>query len=220
MDRPIGGEADGVPRRRRRPVPYPGQRALDLVVCAVAAVQALLLVAVAALAVRLTSRGPVFFTQERVGMDGRPFVMVKLRTMVHRPQARTAVHDEKLVTPVGRVLRKFSLDELPQLYNVLRGEMSIVGPRPTVAYQVEQYDDRQRRRLLVRPGLTGLAGVSGRNGLTWAERIVLDLEYVERQSLWFDLSILLRTPRVLLFGVGVGEQRPDDPLARLAADDE
>jgi lipopolysaccharide/colanic/teichoic acid biosynthesis glycosyltransferase len=118
-----------------------------------------------------------------------------------------------LVTPVGRVLRRTSLDELPQLWNVVKGDMSIVGPRPTVAKQVARYDERQRGRLAVRPGLTGLAQVRGRNALTWAERIDLDLEYVRTQSVGLDLRILASTVRVVFVGEGVGGHPTDDPIA-------
>ena len=125
----------------------------------------------AALAIRLTSRGPVLFRQERVGKGGEPFEVVKFRTMVHLDEPNPLIPDPDRITRVGAFLRRFSLDELPQLLNVARGEMSIVGPRPTLAYQVERYSDRERQRLRVRPGLTGLAQVNGRNAIAWSERI-------------------------------------------------
>jgi lipopolysaccharide/colanic/teichoic acid biosynthesis glycosyltransferase len=122
--------------------------------------------------------------------------------------------DRDRITGVGRLLRRFSLDELPQLLNVVNGEMSIVGPRPTLAYQVARYDDRQRGRLTVRPGVTGLAQVRGRNAMPWAERIELDLEYVRTQSLWRDVQILWWTLAAVIRGAGVEGHPTDDPLAR------
>ena len=144
---------------------------VDVVVLALVAVPAAVLGLASALAVRLTSPGPILFRQERIGRDGVPFTMLKFRTMLDGPNP--IFPDASRITSAGRVLRRFSLDELPQLINVARGEMSIVGPRPTLAYQVERYDAQQRRRLEVRPGLTGLAQVSGRNELSWARRIDL-----------------------------------------------
>lgn len=186
-------------------------RSLDLVVLAIVAIPAAILGAACAIAVRLTSPGPILFRQERVGLDGAPFMVLKFRTMVDEPNP--IFPDASRITSAGRILRRFSLDELPQLINVARGEMSIVGPRPTLAYQVERYDDRQRHRLDVRPGLTGLAQVSGRNALSWAERIDLDLRYVEEKSVWTDLSIIGRTARALLSGEGVEGHPEDDALA-------
>ncbi len=191
--------------------PYRGKRPVDLVLLALVAVPAAALGAVCALAVRLTSSGPVLFRQERVGRDGTPFEMLKFRSM--RAGDNPIFPDADRITPVGRLLRRTSLDELPNLLNVARGEMSVVGPRPTLAYQVERYDDRQRLRLDVRPGLTGLAQVNGRNELSWPARIELDLEYVDRQSVALDLRILLATVRVLLTGSGVEGHQVDDPLA-------
>jgi lipopolysaccharide/colanic/teichoic acid biosynthesis glycosyltransferase len=191
--------------------PYRGKRAVDLIVLAGAALPALVIGAGCAAAVRLTSPGPVLFRQERVGCDGRPFMMVKFRTMFVGDNP--IVPEATRITSAGRWLRRSSLDELPNLVNVARGEMSIVGPRPTLAYQVERYDDRQRRRLAVRPGITGLAQVRGRNALTWAERIDHDLEYVDRQSVGLDLRILLSTVLVLATGSGVEGHAHDDPLS-------
>lgn len=191
--------------------PYRGKRALDLCVLAVVAVPALLVGAVCALAVKLSSPGPVFLRQERIGMGGRPFQVWKFRTMTVGDNP--IYPDATRITSVGRVLRRFSLDELPQLLNVAAGDMSIVGPRPTLAYQVERYDERQRRRLDVRPGLTGLAQVSGRNSLPWDERIELDLRYTETQSMRTDLRLILRTASTLLSGDGVEGHPTDDPLA-------
>jgi lipopolysaccharide/colanic/teichoic acid biosynthesis glycosyltransferase len=191
---------------------YRGKRALDLVLLALCAVPAVLVVAVCAVAIKVSSRGPVFFRQERVGRGARPYELLKLRTMRHAPRTSPFPVDSE-VTAVGRVLRRLALDELPQLWNVARGEMSIVGPRPTLAYQVARYTPRQRERLAVRPGLTGLAQVRGRNLLDWASRIELDLEYVERQSLHLDLGILARTLPALVRGSGVAGHPHDDPIA-------
>ncbi|MDX6568554.1 MAG: hypothetical protein QOH15_1132 [Gaiellales bacterium] len=155
-----------------------------------------------AIAVRLEDAGPVFFRQERVGQDERLFEVLKLRTMIvdaHLQGAGYAVDEgDARITRIGQLLRRTSIDELPQLWNVLRGEMSLVGPRPTLAYQVERYTDRQRRRLEVKPGLTGWAQINGRASLSWPERIELDVWYVEHRSLALDLRILLRTASVLL----------------------
>jgi lipopolysaccharide/colanic/teichoic acid biosynthesis glycosyltransferase len=178
------------------------KRALDVLGATVGLTLSAPVVAASALAVRLEDRGPVFFRQERVGQDGRLFEVLKLRTMVvnaHTQGAGYAVDKgDSRITRVGSLLRRTSLDELPQLWNVLRGEMSLVGPRPTLSYQVEQYTDRQRRRLEVKPGLTGWAQVNGRASLSWPDRIELDVWYVEHRSLALDLRILLRTVVVLL----------------------
>jgi len=163
---------------------------------------------VAALAIKLEDGGPVLYRQIRVGQDGRDFELLKLRTMVvgaERQGAGFAVdRGDPRITRVGRILRRLSIDELPQLWNVLRGDMSLVGPRPTLRYQVERYDERQRRRLDVKPGLTGWAQVNGRAALPWDERIELDLWYVEHRSLWLDLKILARTPLALFRGTYKG----------------
>jgi lipopolysaccharide/colanic/teichoic acid biosynthesis glycosyltransferase len=193
--------------------PYRGKRLVDLLLVALAALPAALLGGVGALAVRLTSPGPVLFRQERVGRDGQPFSLLKLRTM-RAVGPNPVFPDDDRITPVGHVLRRTSVDELPQLWNVARGEMSVVGPRPTLGYQVARYDERQRGRLAVRPGLTGLAQVRLRNAAPWAERIELDLDYVERQSPWLDLRILVSSVGVVLGGSGAAGHPTDDPLAR------
>ncbi len=173
-------------------------------------------IGVAALAVRLTSPGPVFFRQPRVGVDGRPFTMVKLRSMYVDAEERRAallaesdrdglmfkMHDDPRVTRVGRVLRRFSIDELPQLWNVARGDMSLVGPRPPLPSEVDQYQDQVFRRLHVRPGLTGLWQVSGRSDLSWDESVRLDLRYVDNWSVAMDLLILWKTARAVLGSSG------------------
>ena len=191
--------------------PYRGKRIVDLAVLALVAGPALVIGAACALAVRLTSPGPVFFRQERVGRDGTTFRVWKFRTMVAGDNP--IFPDASRITSAGRVLRRTSLDELPQLINVAVGEMSVVGPRPTLPYQVARYDDHQRRRLAVRPGLTGLAQVSGRNALAWGDRIDLDVRYVESQSVRTDLSIIARTFSTMLSGEGVEGHPQDDPLA-------
>jgi lipopolysaccharide/colanic/teichoic acid biosynthesis glycosyltransferase len=150
-----------------------------------------------ALAIKCDSRGPVFFRHTRVGRDGERFVPLKFRTMVEgaigQGLGTTVSEDDTRLTRVGAFLRRWALDELPQLWNVLRGEMSLVGPRPTFAYQVERYGEFQRRRLEVRPGITGWAQINGRNAISWSERIELDLWYVDHATLWLDVTILLRT---------------------------
>ena len=145
----------------------------------------------AALAIRLEGRGPVFFTQERPGLDGRIFRVAKLRTMreVNGPDGRP-LPDEVRLTPLGRILRKASLDELPQLWNVLKGELSLVGPRPLLVRYLLRYSARQARRHEVMPGITGWAQVNGRNAISWAEKLELDVWYVEHWTLWLDLKIL------------------------------
>jgi lipopolysaccharide/colanic/teichoic acid biosynthesis glycosyltransferase len=186
---------------------------LDLLVLVLLAIPAAVIGALCAAAVRVDSRGPAIYRQERIGRDGQPFTLLKFRTMITAPEGNPVFPDSDRVTRVGRLLRRTSADELPQLVNALRGEMSIVGPRPTLAYQVERYTARQRRRLLVRPGLTGLAQVRGRNAITWAERIEYDLEYVERQSLRLDLRLICATVPALVGGRGSGGHPADDPIA-------
>ena len=182
-------------------------RAADVAIAGSALVVASPLLGLAAAAVELGDRGPVLYRQTRVGRDGVDFELLKLRTMVvdaERKGAGPAVDKgDARITRAGRVLRRLSLDELPQLWNVVRGEMSVIGPRPTLAYQVERYTPRQRRRLEVKPGITGWAQVNGRAALPWEDRIELDVWYVEHRSLALDLHILLRTTRLLLSGRGL-----------------
>jgi lipopolysaccharide/colanic/teichoic acid biosynthesis glycosyltransferase len=196
---------------------YRAKRWIDLAVLCVAAVPAAAAGLGCALAVHVTSRGPILFRQVRIGRQGRPFVLLKFRTMVDVPD-NPAYPDPARITRVGRWLRRLSLDEIPQLVNVARGEMSIVGPRPTLPYQVERYDDRQRLRLTVRPGITGLAQVRGRNAIAWSERIEHDLEYLRRQSVALDLMIIWETVRELLSGRGAEGHPIDDPIARIDSD--
>jgi lipopolysaccharide/colanic/teichoic acid biosynthesis glycosyltransferase len=184
-------------------------RALDVAGAALGLAVASPFLAAAAVAIKLEDRGPVFYRQTRVGKDGADFDLVKLRTMVVDAEAQGAGlavnRGDSRITRVGRFLRATSLDELPQLVNVLRGEMSLIGPRPTLRYQVERYTDRQRRRLEVRPGLTGWAQIHGRAALPWEDRIELDVWYVEHRSPRVDLKILLRTPLALFGGTYKGE---------------
>ena len=184
-------------------------RALDVAGASLGLVLASPFLAAAAIAIKLDGGGPVLYRQQRVGKDGREFELVKLRTMVvgaERQGAGWAVdHGDPRITRVGSVLRRVSLDEVPQLWNVVRGEMSLIGPRPTLAYQVEQYTPHQRRRLDVRPGITGWAQVQGRASLPWEERIELDVWYVEHRSPSLDLKILARTPFALFGGTYKGK---------------
>ena len=181
-------------------------RAADLAIAAVGLVLLSPLLLAAAIAIKLESRGPVLYRQRRVGKDGRIFELFKLRTMRQGADpvgVGTAVTaDDPRVTRIGRFLRRYSLDELPNLINVLRGEMRIVGPRATLPAQVELYTPRQLRRLDLRPGVTGWAQIHGRAGIPWEERIELDVWYVEQRSLWLDLRILAKTPGALLGGAG------------------
>ena len=185
------------------------KRVVDAVGAAVGLVVSLPLLAAASVAIKAEDGGPVIYRQRRVGLNGVDFDLLKLRTMVvgaERQGAGWAVNaGDPRITRVGRVLRRLSLDELPQLWNVLRGDMSLVGPRPTLRYQVEQYTPRQRRRLEVKPGITGWAQVHGRARLPWDERIELDVWYVEHQSVWLDLKILALTPLALFTGTYKGE---------------
>ncbi len=183
-------------------------RALDVAIAGAGLAVTSPLIALSALAVKLGDGGPVLYRQTRVGKDGVDFELLKLRTMVVGAETQGAGYavdrGDARITRVGRLLRRTSLDELPQLWNVVRGEMSIVGPRPTLRYQVEQYDDRQRRRLEVRPGITGWAQIHGRATLSWPERIELDVWYVEHRDWKTDLVILLRTPLALFGGTYKG----------------
>ena len=192
-------------------------RALDVVGASLGLALASPFLAAGALAIKLADGGPVVYRQRRVGKYGREFELFKLRTMVvgaEQQGAGLAVNrGDPRITRAGRLLRRLSLDEVPQLWNVVCGEMSLIGPRPTLAYQVEQYTPRQRKRLDVKPGITGWAQIHGRASLPWEERIELDVWYVENRSPAVDLKILLRTPRALLGGTYKGETggwRADD----------
>jgi lipopolysaccharide/colanic/teichoic acid biosynthesis glycosyltransferase len=183
------------------------KRALDLLIAVPAAIVTAPLVLILCVLIRLESRGAPVFTQERAGLGGRPFRIYKLRTMVsgaeHIGAGLAVLQGDSRITRMGAFLRRTSLDELPNLWNVVRGEMSIVGPRPTLMGQVELYTERQRERLLVRPGISGWAQVNGRASLPWSERIELDVWYVEHRSLWLDLKILAMTARMVGGGHGL-----------------
>jgi lipopolysaccharide/colanic/teichoic acid biosynthesis glycosyltransferase len=184
-------------------------RALDAATAALGLAVASPVLAGAALAIKLDDGGPVLYRQRRVGLNGEEFDLLKLRTMVegaeHRGAGYAVNEGDPRITRVGRALRRLSLDELPQLWNVVCGDMSLVGPRPTLAYQVERYTPRQRRRLEVKPGITGWAQIHGRARLPWEDRIELDVWYVEHRSPWLDLKILARTPLALFAGTYKGE---------------
>jgi lipopolysaccharide/colanic/teichoic acid biosynthesis glycosyltransferase len=183
------------------------KRALDVALAGLAMVPAAPLMALAAVAIRLESPGHPIYRQRRVGLHGHQFDVVKLRTMVTGAEqigAGLAVDEgDTRITRVGAVLRRTSLDELPNLLNILRGEMSVVGPRPTLKVQVDQYTDRQRLRLEARPGLTGWAQVNGRASLPWPERIELDIWYLEHASLRLDLKIIALSARMAVTGHGL-----------------
>ena len=192
------------------------KRALDLVGATIGLIISAPVVALAAVAIKLEGRGPVLFTQERAGENGRPFRMIKLRTMVVGAEKQVGqvlasnplsgpafkIPDDPRVTRVGRVLRRWSVDEIPQLWNVLRGQMSLVGPRPEECWVVAQYDDRQRARLAVKPGLTGPMQVNGRGAMDMEARLALEMDYIKKGSLWKDLSILVRSIPAVLSGRG------------------
>jgi lipopolysaccharide/colanic/teichoic acid biosynthesis glycosyltransferase len=184
-------------------------RALDAAIAGAGLVVSSPLLALGALAVKLEDGGPVLYKQVRVGRGGVDFELLKLRTMVVGAETQGAGfavdRGDSRITRSGRILRRLSVDELPQLWNVVRGDMSVIGPRPTLRYQVEQYDERQLHRLDVKPGITGWAQIHGRARLSWPERIELDLWYVRHRSWKTDLLILLRTPLSLFGGTYKGE---------------
>jgi lipopolysaccharide/colanic/teichoic acid biosynthesis glycosyltransferase len=201
-------------------------RAADIALAGLGLVVTSPLLAAAALAIKLEDRGPVLYRQRRVGKDGRDFDVLKLRSMVVGAEGHGAGYavdrGDARITRVGRVLRRTSIDELPQLWNVVRGDMSVIGPRPTLRYQVDRYTPRQRMRLDVRPGVTGWAQIHGRATLPWAERIELDVWYVEHRSPLVDLKILLRTPLALVGGTykGASGGWRDDAVSSDTADPE
>ncbi|PZW03920.1 undecaprenyl phosphate N,N'-diacetylbacillosamine 1-phosphate transferase [Micromonospora phaseoli] len=185
---------------------------LDIVVALLLLTLSVPILAIAALLVRIQLGSPVFFVQERTGLGQRPFPIVKLRTMSNERNAGgNLLPDGVRCRGVGRVLRRLSIDELPQLVNVLRGQLSLVGPRPLLPRYDAWYTERERRRFDVRPGITGLAQISGRNGVPWEERLALDVRYVEQWSLWLDLRILAATAGKVFQGSGVAV----DPAAQM-----
>jgi lipopolysaccharide/colanic/teichoic acid biosynthesis glycosyltransferase len=185
-------------------IPAVLRRAIDIVVSATALALASPILFVAAIAIRLESRGPIVYRQRRSGLHGHEFDVLKLRTMVdgaeHKGAGLAINENDSRITRVGALLRRTSLDELPNLVNVLRGEMSLIGPRPTLPVQVAQYTERQRGRLEIKPGITGWAQVNGRASLPWSERIELDLYYIEHRSPALDVEILRRTVSMVLGG--------------------
>jgi len=193
------------------------KRSIDIVLSVIILLLISPLLIISAIAVKLTSPGPILYLQKRVGRNGKLFTIYKFRTMVKDAHKKglgyELVEGDARITKVGLFLRRWSIDEFPQLINVLKGDMSLVGPRPTLEYQVKQYDDFQRRRLEVRPGMTGLATVSGRNLLSWNERIELDVWYVDNYSLTLDFKIILATFRTILTGEGV--YAPDTELFKI-----
>ena len=182
-------------------------RAADILVAGLALIVVSPVLAIAVLAIKLTSRGPAIYRSRRAGLGGQPFDLLKLRTMREGADpvgvGTPVLEGDPRVTRVGHFLRRFSLDELPNLLNVLRGELALVGPRPTLEAQVELYTDHQRRRLDVKPGITGWAQVNGRAGIPWDERIELDVWYVEHRSAGLDLRILARTAKLMITGHGL-----------------
>jgi len=172
------------------------KRLFDIVLSLAVVVILLPVFAVIAIAIRLTDKGPAIFKQQRVGKDGNPFMFYKFRTMrlgvePFGPSPKSG--EDPRLTKIGRFLREYSLDELPQLFNILKGDMSIVGPRPLYLSQMAKWNARQKQRLLVKPGLTGLAQVSGRGELTHEQKLELDVKYVQMQSFWLDMKIILAT---------------------------
>jgi lipopolysaccharide/colanic/teichoic acid biosynthesis glycosyltransferase len=187
-----------------------GKRFLDILLSSLALLITLPLIAVAALGLRLAIGSPVLFWQERPGRGGKPFRIVKFRTMLDTTDAAgQPLPDADRLTPFGRWLRRTSIDELPELWNVLRGEMSLVGPRPLLMKYIDRYTARQARRHEVRPGITGLAQVSGRNALDWDRRLELDVQYVERLSPLLDLRILALTVWRVLARQGISQPGRD-----------
>ena len=182
----------------------PARRIFDVLVATIVLVLTSPLILIAAIAIKVTSRGPVVFKQGRVGHHGHQFDVLKLRSMVagaeHKGDGLAVNKGDTRITSVGKALRRTSLDELPNLVNVIKGEMSIIGPRPTVQVQVDQYTERQRRRLEIRPGITGWAQVNGRASLPWPERIELDIFYIENRSTAMDFKILGRTVKQMFTG--------------------
>jgi len=183
------------------------KRLLDVAVSALAIVVLSPLMCIIALAIKISSRGPIIFRQERCGLENRPFTMYKFRTMVdgaqHKGLGYEVARDDDRITRIGKVLRYTSLDELPQFVNIIRGDMSLMGPRPMIAQQVARLDPRQMLRQRVHPGISGWAQVNGRNALDWSERIELDVWYVENWSLTLDLMIFWKTICTVVRGEGL-----------------
>lgn len=183
------------------------KRAFDISISIFVLILLFPVILVISIAIKLDDGGPVFFLQDRVGKHGKIFRCCKFRTMVVGAEQKglrlEVARDDNRITRVGAILRRWTLDEIPQLYNVLKGEMSIVGPRPTVPSQIARYTPEQMRRLDVKPGMAGWAWIHGRNKLPWAERIKLDIWYVEHWSFWLDISILFTAFMLLIRHEGV-----------------
>ena len=193
------------------------KRIFDFFVSIISLILLLPLFFVITVLIKIDSRGSIFFRFERVGRNGKSFKPFKFRTMgkkaIETGLGYTVSKDDSRITKMGKFLRRSGIDELPQLINVIKGEMSLVGPRPTFSYQVEKYNDFQKKRLLVRPGITNLVLIKGRNLLSWEERIKYDVWYIEHWSFWLDVKILFITPFVVLSGKGVyGEKGVNDPF--------
>lgn len=200
----------------------PVKRVFDLLCAFLILVLISPLLIVVALTIMITSPGEVFFKQQRLGLHGKIFWMYKFRSMVpnavNTGSGMFVEKDDTRITVIGKILRKTSIDELPQLYNVLRGEMSLVGPRPAPLHHLDMYDERQRKRLNVKPGITGWAQINGRVALYWPERIKLDLWYVENYSFWLDIKILVKTFAVVLFrngGTARADRKEADPFMKI-----
>ncbi len=193
------------------------KRLLDIIFSFLALIILFPLFLIIAFLIKITSKGSVFFKHERIGKNGKPFFPFKFRTMKHgaikEGLGYNITKNDERITKLGKFLRKWGIDELPQLINVLKGEMSLVGPRPTFRYQVERYNEFQKKRLNVKPGITGWAQVHGRNLLSWEERIKYDVWYTENQSLWLDIKILFKTISMILSKKGVyGKKGINDPF--------
>jgi lipopolysaccharide/colanic/teichoic acid biosynthesis glycosyltransferase len=192
------------------------KRIFDILASGIALIVLFPIFAAIGIFIKLDSKGSVFFVQERAGKDGKIFKAYKLRTMIQGADKKTEGifinRDNLYISRIGKFLRRSGIDELPQLINVLKGDMSLVGPRPTLKYQVENYNDIQKQRLLIKPGITGWALINGRNKLTWPERIKLDIWYIENRSFWLDLKILFRTIIVVVNGEGMYAGRERDNI--------
>lgn len=204
---------------RSRKICLLAKEIFDKIVSFVALIVLLPIFLIVAILIKIDSMGPVFFLQERVGKGVKVFKAIKFRTMVvEAPEKTKGKYIEKsnpYVTRVGKFLRRSGIDELPQLINVLKGDMSLVGPRPTLPYQVEKYNDYQRKRLLMKPGITSWALIHGRNKLTWPERIEYDVWYVENWNFWLDIKILFKTVWVVAKGEGLYADRETDEIAKV-----
>ena len=173
------------------------KRIIDIIISIILLIFLSPLLLIISILIKLDSKGPVIFKQKRIGKNGDPFIMYKFRSMVKNAAKKGAKYrvtkNDKRITKVGKILRKTSLDELPQLFNVLLGDMSLVGPRPTLDFIVNEYNDYQKKRLKVKPGITGLAQINGRQSLSWEEKIEYDILYIKNYSIWLDIKILFKT---------------------------